>query len=242
MIRTRHLLAPPTRAAFLAAGLAAGLILLPGAASAAEAGPRHITITGTGIVQAAPDQAQVSAGVVTTAKTAADAMAENSRKMTAVFAAIRKLGVPDKSVQTTGFNVSPQYPPYNSKEERHITGYQVSNTVTVKLSDQKRLGAALDALVAAGANNINSVNFSIHDPKAALAKARAEAVHDANQAAQTYAKAAGVRLGPIQSIAEGGSAPPRPVMAMRDMVAAKTPIAAGEQSVTATVTISWQIQ
>jgi uncharacterized protein YggE len=222
--------------------LAAGLCFLPIAASAAEAGPRLITITGTGEVRAVPDQAELSAGVITEARTAAAALAENSRRMNSVFEAIKKLGVSDRSIQTSGFNVSPQYPAYNSNEPQRITGYQVTNTVQVKLADLKQTGPALDALVAEGANNINSVGFSIADPAPLLAKARAEAVREATEEAETYARAAGVKLGAVQTIEESGSEPVRPLMEMRAMAPAPTPVAAGEQSVTASVTISWEIQ
>ncbi len=230
----------------IATALAAfALLALPVAALAAggDSQPRLITITGSGEVSAVPDQAQLSAGVVSQAKTAAAALADNSRKMRAVFTAIKKLGVPDRAIQTSNFSVAPQYPPYNSKEERRITGYQVSNTVEVKLTDMKKLGAAIDALVSAGANQINSVGFSIADPKPLLAKAREEAVKDATDKARAYAHAAGVTLGPIQSIGEGGINGPQPmvmVTAMRS-AAPPPPVAAGEQTVAANVTISWQI-
>ena len=237
----------PIRPSLRAIWLAAGLLALPAAPALAQsdaAPPRLITITGTGEVRAVPDQAQLSAGVVSQAKTAAAALAENSRKMTAVFAAIKKMGVPDKSIQTSDFSVSPQYPPYNSQQERRITGYQVSNTVTVRLDDMKKLGPALDALVSAGANQINSVSFSIADPGPLLTKAREEAVKDATEEAQTYARAAGVHLGPIQAIGEAGAAPPRPMMMVKTMRASAeaTPVAAGEQTVSAAITISWQIR
>lgn len=225
--------------------LVAGALALPAPALAQSDAPppRLLTITGSGEVSAVPDEARLSAGVVSQAKTAAAALADNSRSMNAVFAAIRKLGVPDKDMQTSGYSVSPQYPPYNSKEERHIIGYQVSNTVTVKLANMKKLGSALDALVRAGANQVNSVSFSISDPKPLLAKARAEAVKDAREQAETYARAAGVTLGPIQTIREPGSEGPQPVrvMAMRGSGEA-VPVAAGEQTVSASVTISWQIR
>ena len=128
-----------------------------------------------------PDQAQLSAGVTTVATTAEAALAENARKMNGVFAALKRIGVPDKSIQTSNFSVSPQYPPYNQNTTglQRIVGYQVSNQVNVTLDDVKKLGPALDALVAAGANQINSVGFSIRDTGALLVTAREAAVADA---------------------------------------------------------------
>ena len=84
-----------------------------------------------------PDQAELSAGVVTQGPTAADALAANSRAMNAVFDALKKAGIAEKSIQTSNFSVSPQYTPYkpNATEPPRIVGYQVSNNVTVKVDD-----------------------------------------------------------------------------------------------------------
>lgn len=223
--------------------LAAALFALPARAAGDTPPMRLITMGGQGEASAVPDEAQLSAGVVSEAKTAATALSDNSRKMHAVFAALKTLGIKGRNIRTSGFSVTPQYPPYNSNEPRHIIGYRVANTVNIKLDDMKELGATLDALVSAGANQINNVGFSIADPKPLLAKAREEAVKDATGKAQAYARAAGVTLGPIQSIDESGSGP-RPVnmlMAAKSSAQA-VPIAAGEQSVSAQVTIVWQIR
>jgi uncharacterized protein YggE len=103
----------------------------------------------------------------------------------------------------------------------------------------------LDALVSSGSNQIDNISFSIRDTKALLAQARVAAVKDAFDRAQTYAKAAGVTLGAIKSISEsGGVYQPRPMYRMEAMVAAAPPppVAGGEESVTANVTITWEIQ
>ena len=224
--------------------LGVALALFAGPANAAsEPSPRLLTVVGEGGVTGTPDQAQLSAGVVSEARTAAAALAENSTKMNAVFAALTKLGIPEKAIRTSGFAVSPQYPPYDSKQPRLIVGYQVSNTVNVKLDDLDKLGPSLDALVNSGSNQVSGVSFSIRDPKPLLAKAREAAVKDAIAKAQSYAAAAGVTLGPILSINESGAEPPRPmamVTAMR-AAAAPPPMAPGEQTVSASVTISWEI-
>lgn len=224
--------------------LATAMALLAGPAAADDAtNPRLLTVSGSGEVSAAPDEAQLSAGVVTEAKTAAAALADNTRKMNAVFATLKRLGIPDKAIQTSGFSVSPQYPPYNSNAPRVITGYQVSNTVTVKVDDLAKLGTSLDALVSSGANQMNGVSFSFRDPKPLLTQAREEAVKDAIAKAKAYAQAAGVTLGPIQAINESGAEPPRPFMKVMALEAAgPVPVAAGEQSVTASVTIAWEIR
>lgn len=207
--------------------------------------PGRIAVSGQGEVRGAPDQAVLSVGVATTATTAASALSENAVKMNAVMATLKRAGVPEKSIQTSNFSVQPQYPSYNANaaEPPHIVGYQVSNQVSVTLDDTKKLGPTLDALVANGANQINSVGFAIKDPAALLSKARELAVADAINHARTYAKAAGVELGPILSIQEGSGEIPRPLIGvMLAERAAPTPIAPGEQSVTANVTVIFQIK
>jgi len=215
-------------------------------ASAAEQPPRTLSVSGEGEVRAAPDQSSLSAGVTTGAATAAQALAANSRAMNAVFATLKRLGIPDKDIQTSNFSLSPQYQvckPGMTCPQR-IVGYQVSNNVNVTVEELDKTGPVLDALVSSGSNQIGGIDFSIHDTKSLLRVARDAAVNDAIDHAQTYAKAAGVTLGPILSIQEGGSEPPRPMYRAMAMMAnaAPPPVAGGELSVSANVTITWQIQ
>ena len=229
------------------------LASVSGFASAQPAPPPHphiLSVSGEGEVRAVPDQAQLSAGVVTQGKTAAAALAANSTAMNNVFAALKKRGVPEKSITTSNFSINPQYPPYRQdapQEDRtRIIGYEVSNQVTVILDDVSKVGSTLDALVASGANQAGGVSFTIRDPKPLMRDAREDAVKDAVAKAQTLAKSAGVTLGPIISISEGGGYQPMPVFAkaMRmDAVAAPPPpVAPGEQSLTVNVSITWEIQ
>jgi uncharacterized protein YggE len=205
------------------------------------ADPRTISMTGHGEIRAVPDMAQVTAGVTTNGATAAQALAANSSRMKNVFAALQKLGVPEKNIQTTSFFVSPQYTNGENNAPRRLIGYQVNNDVTVRLEDIGKLGTTLDALVTAGANQMNGVSFSIQNTAPVLEKARIQAIADARQRAETYAKAAGVSLGPILSINEGASEAPRPMYRMAAAFAASPPpVAAGEQSVTADVSVVWE--
>ncbi len=220
-----------------------GLMLLsPPAAQAAE--PHIITVSGEGQASAVPNQAELSAGVAALGATADTALAQNARSMTAVFAALTRLGVPERSIQTSNFSVQPQYAtnPGGNGPDR-ITGYLVSNQVNVTLDDTRKLGPALDALVQAGANQINAVSFAIKDQSALQETARKAAIADARKRAQTYAEAAGVSLGGVISIQEGGSSAPVPmfrVMAAR--AAPGTPVAAGELSVQASVTVTYELK
>jgi hypothetical protein len=203
--------------------------------------PRTLTMTGSATAKAAPDMADISAGVTSDAPTAAAALAANSASMNRIFAALDRLGVARKNVQTSNFNVSPVYASRTPNEAQRLTGYRVNNEVHVILDDITKVGATLDTLVTAGANQMNGLNFAIKDPAPLLAHARADAVADAKLRAQQYAAAAGIALGPIQSLSEGGGEPPRPMYRVMAMAAAPTPIAAGEESINASVTIVWEI-
>ena len=225
--------------ALLPALMIAGL-LAPAAALAADT--HTISMGGHGEVRAAPDLVQINAGVTTNAATAAQALSANTARMKGVFAALEKMGVPQKNIQTANFSVSPQYSNGANNEAPRLAGYQVSNEVSVRLEDVGRLGTALDALVSSGANQMNGINFSIQDSAPALEKARADAIADARVRAETYAKAAGVTLGPVLSISEGGGeVHPLRVAAPMMFASKSVPVAAGEQSVTADVAVVWEI-
>ncbi len=175
--------------------------------------PRVITMNGHGEARAVPDTAMLSAGVSAQAPTAAAALAANTTRMQSVLAALKKQGVPDKDIQTSNFSISPQYANGNGETPR-VTGYQANNQVEVRLEDVSKLGVTLDALVTAGANRM------------------------------TFAKAAGVGLGAILSIGEGGNEGPRPMYAAAPMMLRDkaVPVALGEQSVNADITIVWEIK
>ena len=227
----------------LSAAAAAILILFT---SSAWADPRTITISGQGEAKAAPDEAMLSAGVTTDARTASAALAANTRAMNGVFETLRKAGIAEKDMQTSGFSVQPQYS--NDKSPQRITGYEVSNNVNVTVENLSSLGATLDALVSSGANNIGDIAFGFRDSKELMQKARAAAVADAIARAETIAKAAGVTLGPITSISESGGNfdAPRPLYralgAMAMAASNPAPVATGQESLSDSVSITWEIR
>ena len=216
------------------------LAATPALAQSAE--PRTIAMSGHGEVRAAPDQAQISTGVTTAAPTAAAALAGNTARMQGLFAALAKAGIAEKNIQTVNFSVSPQYTNGGANQPARVTGYQVTNQLAVRLDDVARVGATLDALVTAGSNDMNGISFSIKDPAPLLEKARADAVADARARAQTYARAAGVTLGPVLSISEGGGdVRPMRMAPMMMKAAGPVPVAAGEENVSADVSLVWEI-
>ena len=238
-------------AGIVAIGLVAGAdapLATRAAAAESLSIPRTISVNGEGLERGKPDEARLSAGVVTQAPTAAAALTANTTAMNRVFAALKMIGIADNKIQTSNFSVQPQYAPFrpDAPEPRNtITGYQVSNQVSVTLDDLNKLGPALDALVRSGANQVGGVSFAIANPKPLAERARTAAVADAAAKAKTLAGAAGVTLGPLLSIQEGTSIQPVPMLALqRAAIAAPAPppVAIGEESVTVNVTMIYAIQ
>jgi hypothetical protein len=239
-----------SRLAIATAVLGVSATLSPRIGRAAEPGDptieRTITVSGEGEAKAAPNQAHLSAGVVSQGRKAADALAANTRAMNGVFAALRRLGIPDKSIQTSDFSITPQFQAdRNGNTTTRILGYQVSNEARVTVDELDKLGPALDALVSSGSNSIGSIAFTLRDPKPLLAEARADAMKDAISRAQTYAKAGGFTLGPVLSAAEAGVEMPQPVYRAARFAAAPAaappPIAAGEDTLSASVSVTFAI-
>ncbi|MBN6152028.1 SIMPL domain-containing protein [Xanthomonas sp. AmX2] len=191
-----------------------------------------------------PDVATLSAGVVTQAADGNAAMRQNAEQMTKLMGAIRGAGIADKDIQTSGVNLNPQYK-YADNQAPQITGYQASNTVSLKVRDIARLGKVLDALAAQGANQINGPSFEIDEPEPLYDQARLEALKKAQARAQTYARSLGLRVRRIVSISEGGGggAPPMPMMrAMAmDKAQAETPVAPGETTVSVNLDVVFEL-
>lgn len=219
----------------------------PGACCQQPVQPTTLNLNTTAEVKKAPDLATISAGVVTTARTARAAMEDNARRMTAAMAALRAAGVADRDVQTSGVNLSPQYE-YLPNQRPRITGYQATNTVTVRLRRLEAVGPVLDALVAQGVNQINGPTFGLEDPDAALDAARTEAMAKAMRRAELYARAAGMRVRRVLTINEsGGYEPPapRPMMMARmsaETADASTPVAPGEVTLNIQLSVSFELE
>jgi hypothetical protein len=195
-----------------------------------------LQISAYGEVKAAPDQAAITLGVQTTDPTAAQAMADNARQMSRVVASLRGQGLEGKDIRTSGVNLNAQYDYQQGKAPR-LTGYQASNQVTVTVEDLARLGPALDAATAAGANEVQGVSFQLKHPEAAEDQARLEAVKALQAKAELYAGAAGYHLARLVQLSEGSAAArPLPVMAREVVVTGarignRTPIEPGELTV-----------
>lgn len=205
-----------------------------------------ITVSGQGEAQQVPDTAYVSVGVQTQAPQAGEAMRENNRAMEQLLKTFKQRNIQDRDIQTTNFSISPQYqrdrPRANEPIEPKIVGYRVSNQVRVKVRDLDILGQLLDEVVVSGANSISGISFDVAEPQRAEDEARQAAVQDAARRAKLFAEAVGGKVGKPLQISEVGFRPsPRPQM-MRAMAAeSSVPIARGEQQLTASVTIVYEL-
>ena len=198
-------------------------------------------------VDAKPDIVDIGAGVTSQASTAVEAMRINAREMNAVIDRIKALGIKDKDIQTTGINLSAQYDYDQSTSRQVFRGYQASNRVNVTLREVPRAGEVLDALVAAGATDINGPNFSLDDDTGARAQARKAAFEKARAQAEEYARwsgFSGVRLLEInESVAAG---PPMPYAQsaerkMMDVSAAPPPVEPGLVGTMVSLTVKFEM-
>lgn len=205
--------------------------------------PAVIEVVGESETRVTPDIATINAGVMTSAATAAAAMSENSTKINALFAALKKSGIADKDIQSTGISISPQYN-YEQNKAPVVTGYQANNSVNIIVRDLDKLGGIIDALVAQGMNQLNGPTFDVENKDAALDQARTAAVKKARARAELYAAAAGVTLGKLVKLSEQTTTnqPPYPMMRMAAASAeTATPVAAGQLGLSVSVNLVYAI-
>jgi len=232
----------------VAAGLAILLLVFAPAAradsSANSPAMRTIEVDGTGETRTSPDTADLDLAIDTQAKTAEEAANRNAALAAKVIDALKsKLGDKGK-ITTAGYSLNPEYDQRASEKPR-IIGYNAQNTVTVHTGALDLVGALIDAAIAAGANRVNALNFSVKDDTKARTEAIAIATRDARAQAEALASALGVKLGMILKATTVSQARPIPVrmgpaMAMSASVA--TPVEPGEVTVSATVSLTFEIE
>ncbi|WBL79186.1 SIMPL domain-containing protein [Bradyrhizobium xenonodulans] len=224
----------------LAAAFAATLLATP---ARADDFPSAITVSGEATMSAAPDLAQIDAGVANDAKSAKEASDANNAAMGKVLLALKGAGIAEKDYQTSRLSLQPQYGQNKSTGASPVVGFRASNRVTVKIRDVTKVATIIDTLVSAGANDIGNISFEVTQASKLLDDAREQAVADARRKAEIYAKATGVTLGAPISVAEGGAPVPlfKARMATAPM-AAPAAVAPGEETLSVTVNVSWAIK
>ena len=214
--------------------------------------PGIISIDGHGEVITAPDTAFVTSGVTTQGATAREALDANTAAMNELIQTLKDAGIEARDIQTSGFSVNPNYVYTDARDENgyqlppKINGYQVYNTVNVRVRKLDTLGSVLDKAVNVGANTINGVSFSVSDTSDLLNEARKQAFADAKEKAELYAATAGVDLGELRAITEvqnmSGPIPYTAAdMAYARAEAAPVPVEGGELTYSINVSVTWAL-
>ena len=238
--------------------LLVGAVVLSGCAPALQAATsespaRTITVVGQGEVKAKPDVAMTTVGVEVLNASIDDAMTEAKSRMAAVLAALKKLGIADKDIQTSNFSISFERTPSTSPVDtgsstpesatQPVGFYRVSNMVQVTIRNMDLIGAVLEDSIAAGANNIWGVSFALDNTTGLEAQARESAVKDAKARAESLAQLNGVSLGSVVAVSEvvGNTFNPTLVQAKAYDAGGST-IEPGEVSFTTQIQVVYAIQ
>lgn len=223
-------------------GLAAFCLGLAASMATANDVDRKITVSGQGSVASRPDMATLTMGVTEEAKEARDAMRLTSESVAKILARLDELGIAKADVQTRRLTLNPVWSGRRTSDETpRITGFVASNSISVRIRDLPKLGEVLDQILSEGANDFSGLQFGLEDPDPVVNAAREAAVADARAKAELYARAAGVTLGDVISIAEQGGRPQPVMMEMANARDAAVPIAEGEVTVTASVSMVFEI-
>lgn len=204
----------------------------------------RLDIVATGEVSRAPDLVTISAGVVTRASQAEAALRENAGRMERVRAALGRLGIPPRDIQTGSISLSQDYE-RRPEGARQPTGYVASNQLNIRFRDVAGAGRIIDALVAEGVNTVQGPMFGIQDREGAADEARTRALTQARSRANLYARSLGTRVRRIVAVSETGhnqGIAYGEAAAMRaSSDTAATGVEPGEQVVSATLTVTFEL-
>ena len=215
--------------------------------------PPTISVNGQGEVSARPDRAAVSLGATVQSDNAAAAQAEVNKIMQGVLDAVKKTGIAEERIQTSGLTLQPVYthhqpprPMGEAPQEPKIVGYRASNTVRVEIDDLTKIGAVIDAGIGSGANQLEYLTFELKEDAAQRAAALTQAAADARAKADAIAAAMGVKITEIHEVVEGGVQLFKPEYMGRAMMAMDaaggTPVQPGQVKVQANLTVRYRIE
>lgn len=229
---------------FAVAALPMASLLAQPVATSGHSGPPFIRVTGEAFVTSQPDQVQMEIGVVTQAPQADAAASQNAEKVTRVLAAIRKELGASASIKTVNYSLNPNYTYPREGGEPTINGYMAMNTVRITTGDMAKIGRVIDVATAAGANNIQSLMYTLKDERTVRAEALREAARKAQAEASEIAAALGLKVVRILSVEEGGARympMMRETRAMQDG-AAPTNLEPGSVEVHGLITLTVEVQ
>lgn len=216
--------------------------------------PHEISFTGEGKAYAKPDVALVTLGVHTDAPKSQDAVTKNNEKMNAILRGIKETGVLDQDIKTTSYSLNPTYgsdtssstypyPVSNSK----VVGYALDQQIEVKIRDLSKMNTVLDKATSLGATNVGALQFVVDKPESVQSEARAQAIAKAKMKMKEIVARTGINIGELVNVSEGYNNYPMPMyglgggpMMTKDSVAPQ--IQTGQQEVTSTVTLTYQVK
>ena len=204
---------------------------------------RTISVIGRGSVEMVPDMAVISLGVQHQAEAAQEALALTSEAVSSILERLAAAGVEPRDIQTDTLSLQPVWARNNTSDKPpRVVGFSARNSLSIRVRDLSNLGGILDDVVGDGANTFNGLRFTVQDPAAALAEARASAVKDGMEKAAQLSEAAGVELGPVLTISEqGGVVRPQMMEMATARMASDVPVAEGEVSLSAQVSMVFSI-
>ncbi len=209
----------------------------------------QFSVAATGRVFAKPDIANLTVGVKTEAKsTAALAVKENTNKMNEIIKALKDIGIEEKDIQTTNYNLSPVYD-WTDKSGQRLKGYEVNQNVNIKIRNLDKIGDAIAKTTEKGANQIGNIAFTIDDEFALRNEARAEAIKKAKEKAESIVSATGINLGKIVNVYENQVYYPSAINYSKEMALGiggggvpAPDIQAGENEVVVETTVVWEVK
>ncbi len=243
-MRLSALLVVPALVVVPVLAISSGLIAAPmESANANRPAEAVIEVSGIGEIQAAPDQASADFAIVTHASTAADAAKQNAELAAKVLAAVKSKLASNGEAATGSYSLIPEYRQHPGEEGGRIVGYTAQNSIHVETGKLDLVGPLVDAAISAGANRVNSVNFTLKNNSRARSAAIAAAAHDAQIQARALAAALGVKLKRVIKASTESEIRPVPMMrAMAATMGAQTPIEAGELTIPARVSVTYEIE
>jgi uncharacterized protein YggE len=206
-----------------------------------------LSVTGTGIVQVAPDTAYVKLAVEVVKKTAQEAQADNAATMDRITAAVIKLGIAKEKIQTAGYYIWPETK-YEQNQPPKLVGYRCTNELNVTVEDMPKVSRVIDASIGAGANSVRGIQFARKNDEEFKRLALDKAVKDAAAKAQAIALAANLKLKGIKNIVESGAIVPlgNDYPALRAMGGAggagETPVNPGLLEVRGNVSLTYKVE
>ncbi|MEK5037697.1 SIMPL domain-containing protein [Sporosarcina sp. FSL K6-3457] len=201
---------------------------------------RVMTVTGIGNLSVAPDTVQIQLEVRTENKQLSQAQQENTAAMNQVIASLLQLGISRENIQTVSYNVSPQYDYVEGKQL--FRGYEVTNAITVRITNIGQVGNVIDVAVQNGANNVSNIRFTVGDEQLYYQQALSLALKNALAKAQTMADTMQLQFDttPIKIVEEHRAESVAPRMYAAKEMSVSMPIEQGEIVINATVEVQFQ--